>query len=70
MAVPLPAVYTKAVSLMLKFTNKVSKAYKIRNTCTIYESSSEMVNVRRVVKVAGRRRTQARHLKDKIQFTK
>ena len=64
------AVFTKEMCLESRYTSRASKAYRILSTWQIYENNFVEENVPQVVRVAGKRRTQARRQRDKIPFTK
>jgi len=64
------AVFTKEMCLESRYTSRASKAYRILITWKICENSSVKENAPRVVRVAGKRRTQAKLQNVKILFTK
>jgi hypothetical protein len=64
------AVFTKEVCLELRYTSRASKAYKILITWKICENSSVKENAPQIVRVAGKRRTQAKLQNVKIPFIK
>jgi|DEB0MinimDraft_10_1074344.scaffolds.fasta_scaffold08332_4 hypothetical protein len=62
--------FIKVVYQESKFMNKVYNLYKIHNTCTILGHSSGTANVLTDARVVGKKKTQARHPKDKTQSIK
>jgi hypothetical protein len=70
MVVHLRVAFIKVACPVSRCTSRVSNPYKTHNTWIIYENSSGMANVLQAVRAVGRRKTQEKLLKDKIQYTR
>ena len=64
------AVFTKETCLESRYTSRASKVYRILITWQICENNSVKENVPQVVRVAGRKRTRAKHQRDKTRCTR
>tara|TARA_E500000331_G_C16754889_1_gene496937 strand:- start:207 stop:419 length:213 start_codon:yes stop_codon:yes gene_type:complete len=62
--------FTRVVFLESKFTNRVCPAYNSTSIWKNCEINLERVSVPQNVRAVGRRKTQARLQKDKIQYTR